>query len=216
MSDSKNLLNPQGEWSNIVQYQARVIAAPTFDGLIAISCPSVDYNGTVFFCTPAQIPVIGVLPTAVNSGWTAFASGGNSGASSVLPWTPLLTCVTPGDLALTVSTVSGSYIQTGKMVNLTFSYQVTVTHTTATGALRIGGIPASSTLVPSGFVGSVAAYDISPVAGLQINLEVKPNVNYLTILKNLPGEIADKELEISDITTGDAIFLTGSISYLVA
>lgn len=60
----------------------------------------------------------------------------------LVPWTPVLTFVTPGDLVVAYSSRVGNYIIIGGIcfwwLNLATS---TFTHTTASGNLRVTGLP---------------------------------------------------------------------------
>lgn len=57
-------------------------------------------------------------------------------------WTPTLTFSTPGDLSITYAAQAGSYTRIGRLVMVTFSLvSATFTHTTASGAVFIAGMP---------------------------------------------------------------------------
>lgn len=57
-------------------------------------------------------------------------------------WTPTLTFGVPGDLSVVYDIRAGSYIKIGKLVTLTGRLRTTTfTHTTASGNLRITGVP---------------------------------------------------------------------------
>jgi len=59
-------------------------------------------------------------------------------------WTPTITCVTPGDLSVSYSTQVGGYNKRGKMVEIWGTLIFTPTYSTATGNLRIDGLPAAA------------------------------------------------------------------------
>lgn len=57
-------------------------------------------------------------------------------------WTPVLTCATAGDLSVTYSTQTGTYVKVGRLVTATCVVSTSAfTHSTASGDLRITGIP---------------------------------------------------------------------------
>lgn len=60
-------------------------------------------------------------------------------------WTPVLTCVTVGNLSVTYSVQAGGYIKKGKVID--FWYQIATsafTHTTSSGNVNITGFPYTS------------------------------------------------------------------------
>ena len=60
-------------------------------------------------------------------------------------WTPVLTFATPGDLSVTYSTQSAIYTKIGRQVFVTCNLVTSAfTHTTASGALRVTGLPFTS------------------------------------------------------------------------
>jgi hypothetical protein len=62
-------------------------------------------------------------------------------------WTPAFTFATPGDLATSYSFRVGRYIRLGDVVTVFFDVLCTAgnfTHSTASGALRITGLPVTS------------------------------------------------------------------------
>lgn len=57
-------------------------------------------------------------------------------------WTPALTFATPGDLSVAYSTQAGTYTRIGRLVFYAFEIITsTFTHSTASGNLRISGLP---------------------------------------------------------------------------
>lgn len=60
-------------------------------------------------------------------------------------WTPVLTCATPGDLAITYSLQIGAYFRIGDMIVATCQLVTSAfTHTTASGIVSITGLPFTS------------------------------------------------------------------------
>jgi hypothetical protein len=68
-------------------------------------------------------------------------------------WTPVLTFATPGDVSVTYGQQLASYIRIGNVVVCHFSVQTSAfTHTTASGALLITGLPFTAASVDAGGV----------------------------------------------------------------
>ena len=76
-------------------------------------------------------------------------------------WTPVVTFDTPGDLNVVYSTQTGSYTKKGREVTVTGEIVTsTFTHTTASGSLRITGIPIAES---TGFI--VFSCDLGTLEG---------------------------------------------------
>lgn len=111
---------------------------------------AVGYSATVSF--GGRLRVSGTASfeaLIVTNGQIAFPAVQNASSNANTlddyeegDWTPTITCDTPGDLSVTYSSQVGKYTKIGRLVHLQF-YIVTsaFTHTTASGSLRIGGIP---------------------------------------------------------------------------
>lgn len=56
-------------------------------------------------------------------------------------WTPEMTFATPGDLSVAYASQDGSYNIEGRMFHFTWRINCTPTHTTASGPVRITGLP---------------------------------------------------------------------------
>lgn len=56
-------------------------------------------------------------------------------------WTPTFDFATTGDLSNSYTSQAGYYFRIGPLVHFTFYMVVTPTHTTAAGAMEIGGVP---------------------------------------------------------------------------
>jgi len=89
-------------------------------------------------------------------------------------WTPSLTFVTAGDLSVVTSTSEGEYVKVGNHVFLTGRVVTsTFTYTTATGGLRLTGLPFTPVTpsaaamggiaIAQGFTGTFAAIGWRPV-----------------------------------------------------
>lgn len=89
-------------------------------------------------------------------------------------WTPTLSFTTPGDLSVTYSTQEGDYVRVGDHVFLSGRVVTSAfTYTTATGALRMGGLPFTPStpaaaaiaglVICSGFSGTFGAIGWRPI-----------------------------------------------------
>lgn len=79
-----------------------------------------------------------VLVNAGASGLTVDTAVSGTGIS----WTPVLTCVTPGNLTVAYTSQLGIYSRMGRQCTIDFFVQTsTWTHTTASGAIYISGFP---------------------------------------------------------------------------
>lgn len=66
-------------------------------------------------------------------------------------WTPTFSFVTNGNLSFSYTARAGTYIKIGKSVTVSFFVQGTPTHTTASGTMRITGLPFASDSISDGF-----------------------------------------------------------------
>jgi hypothetical protein len=101
----------------------------------------------------------GSCAVLVNASGTALVADDYPTLNGV-SWTPTLTCVTPGDLAITYTSQQATYSRVGQLVCYTFFIQTSAfTHTTASGTIYLSGMPISptggityfGTCVPSGY-----------------------------------------------------------------
>lgn len=84
------------------------------------------------------------LPYFTGSGTAALADF----LASAATWTPALTFATPGDLSVSYTVQSGRYWRLGNMIVATFTIQTSVfTHSTASGNLRITGLPVAGATI---------------------------------------------------------------------
>lgn len=63
-------------------------------------------------------------------------------------WTPTLTAATPGDMSISYATQVGRYTRIGNICTVDFRLSFTPTFTTASGDLRVEGLPFTSMNVP--------------------------------------------------------------------
>lgn len=116
--------------------------------------------------TSLQVTSGDVVVGTAGKGVDFSANAGAAGETSSLldwyeegDWTPVLTFATPGDLSVAYSTQVGRYTRIGRQVTVFCAITTSsFTHTTASGALQISGLPFTSANVTGIFFnGSVTA-----------------------------------------------------------
>lgn len=129
-------------------------------------------------------------------------------------WTPVLTAVTPGNLAVTYGTQLGYWVRHGDLVTVYFSIQTSAfTHTTAAGAALITGLPFTSLDTPAiSWPGQVGFGGVTKAGYTQVNAGVSANSTQVTMLASGSG-VAVANVNITDMPTGGTVFLRGSVTY---
>ena len=129
-------------------------------------------------------------------------------------WTPVITFATPGNLSVAYSTQIGRYQKIGRLVNAYFTLITsTFTHTTASGALQITGLPFTS-------VTSAGIYMCGPLLWQGITkanytsavLQVISNVALAAIILSGSGQAA-AEVTTAEAPTGGTLILAGQATY---
>lgn len=128
-------------------------------------------------------------------------------------WTPVFTCLTPGDLSVGYASQIGRYVKIGKTVTLWFDVQLnTYTYTTATGSIRLTGIPFTAANATTPYVGSVAFGNINKAGFTQIVPRIEANAVIIRFVASGMGS-AIATVSATDATSGSAILLQGTITY---
>lgn len=147
---------------------------------------------------------------------TGGDTGGDSWIGAALPWTPALTFATPGDLAVTYDVQAGSIVCTKDgMVHASFSITTSgFTHTTASGDIRVSGLPiaaTSETTVPA--YGSLAGINgVTKANYTQFTPRIDSTGVYLNFRAAGSAQAAST-ITASDTPTGGTIVLAGTICY---
>jgi len=127
-------------------------------------------------------------------------------------WTPAITFATPGDLSVAYSTQNGGYTKIGNTVMLDFNIQTSsFTHTTASGDVRVSGLPFTA---GGAYPGSVifsgvtkATYtDLAPIA---------TNQNTYLIVQAGGSGVATSTVKAADMPTAGTIIFQGTVTYKV-
>lgn len=129
-------------------------------------------------------------------------------------WTPTLTCATPGDLSVGYGTRIGRYTRIGNRILVMVSLSTSVwTHSTATGALRITGLPFVPVAASSEFLaGAMNRYTKASYT------QVLPFINAATGVINFwatgSGQVG-ASLDAADMPSGTTFTLWASGHYQV-
>lgn len=131
-------------------------------------------------------------------------------------WTPVLTCNTPGDLSITYSTQSGTYKKVGRRVFITFAVIASsLTHTTASGTVKITGLPFfCGTFEISGYGSASEWQGITKANYTQLGFLVIAGNNFISPRMSGSGQnIA--YLTIADIPSGSGVstVIIGTLEY---
>lgn len=128
-------------------------------------------------------------------------------------WTPTLTFATPGDLSVAYTTRLGEVTKTGNSVRATFSIVTSAfTHTTASGALQITGLPyavASDSIACDGALlwGGVTKANYT-------SMDCAIAVGSSTITFGISGSgQAPAAVSVGDVPTGGTVTLRGTINF---
>jgi len=146
-------------------------------------------------------PTLGVASaTSINFGGGALGS-----YTTKASWTPVLTFVTPGDLALSGESVQAFYYRIGDMVYYTCVYAVTPTFTTSSGDARITGLPVVP-LAGSGTVqfllGNSSSSLAYPGATTTLIGQCAGTLNYITLTAQ--GTSTNNNVTAANFTSGNA------------
>lgn len=131
-------------------------------------------------------------------------------------WTPVLTFATPGDLSVAYGAggQNGLYTKIGNRVFIDVMITTTTfTHTTASGAVKITGLP--FTPAATFFSAGTLRFDNITAAGYtQFVLRANPAQTYLDILASGSGVTA-AGVTTANMTSGAQVSLHGSVSFTI-
>lgn len=130
-------------------------------------------------------------------------------------WTPVLTFATPGDLSIAYSNQTGIYTKVGRVVNISLLVvSSSFTHTTASGALNITGLPfANNSTMQSYF--SCDWVGITKADYTQATFEVAASASLLTLQMSGSGQVR-ATVSASDMPTGGGVRFRASGAYQTA
>ncbi len=132
-------------------------------------------------------------------------------------FTPVLTFATPGDLSVAYSAQQGAYVKTGNLVTATFTITTsTFTHTTASGNLRVTGLPftAENVTIQNWFgIGSWGG--VTRANFTAVTCVVGPNTAYCEFIMQGSGQ-APSQLVPADMPTGGTVRMQFTVTYKAA
>jgi hypothetical protein len=152
-------------------------------------------------------PSLGVATaTSINFGGSALNT-----YSATQTWTPTFTCVTPGDLSVSYATQSGYYTRIGNVVNYYATLTCTPTFTTASGTIRIGGLPFTVNASLNICIGMAM-----PNGGITYTAPITGNpISSQTFIQLYAGPVSPANLQMTAVTTGVALTVYLSGHYIV-
>lgn len=155
-----------------------------------------------------KVPVLTAAGTAELRDF--FASG--------TAWTPAVTFATVGDLSIAYTHQVGRYMRLGTLIVVWFSIQTsTFTHTTASGALQITGLPVAPASVSGmlwpGFVGGWGG--ITKANYTNMSLSNDSGATFLTVLTSGSAQNV-ATLAAADTPSAGTLTLRGFFAYTAA
>lgn len=158
----------------------------------------------------SQVPVTGLpIPMEATAKYAKAVS-----------WTPTLAFATVGDSLWSYGTQTGRYTRIGPFVKLDFNLDATPTFTTASGLLKIGGLPfaaASAGTLDSGILALVEGFTW-PAGRTNLALTFNSSTGASALIVSSMGSvgISTTGFQASNMTSGAQHRLWGSILYLAA
>lgn len=136
--------------------------------------------------------------------------------AAILPsqstWTPVLTCATPGDLAITYSAQSGTQIVIGNLVVATFNITTSAfTWSTASGAVTITGLSNASAATYI-HIGECFWRGITKTNYTHVQLAVNNSSSVINLNASGSGQLGTT-VNIADMPSTGTVILRGTICY---
>lgn len=190
---------------------ASTFTSPSFKNLTVSSGPLTLTSGQITF---NATPGIGSSATVSNDLYD-YEEG---------TWTPTISADTPGDLSVAYTTRLGTYTKIGNLITLTFIIVTsTFTHTTASGALVVSGIPYNSSY-PDEFA-MKTAYSKGPCVIKGTNITGRHSAfacdangwrgsSNLLAFDWSPDSVSLTYVQMSDHTSGTNVTIHGTAYYI--
>jgi hypothetical protein len=122
-------------------------------------------------------------------------------------FTPVFTFATPGDLAITYSSQVGTYRRIGNLVEARINLAMTTfTHTTASGAASISGLPFTSRNVTNDFAYGIGQWtgvtfaSASVLGATALTFRIAPNASSVALVAS-GSAISGGPLQVTDVPT---------------
>lgn len=200
-----NGLSGQSGTGNFVGSNSPTLANP------ALGTPA---SGNLTNCTGLSISGISGLGTGIGTALGLPANGtGEIPLASGNSWTPTITFATPGDLSVVYSIQTGTYFIIGNLIWVDFILSATPTFTTASGALRIAGLPNAA--IHMGWGACLFQASTFPTGTTTIALQTQAAQTYMQVIANGSG-VATANFTTTQCTSGATLNIQGSVTYLLA
>lgn len=151
-----------------------------------------------------KIDIVGLIRTPITDLVTE--------ASDPDSWTPVLTCQTPGNLAVTYTTQIGRVLRIGKLRVCTYEIIANATWTSASGQVRITGLPDASATEARVISAPPEFRGITKADYTQINAQIGANSTQITFRCSGSGQLS-ADLVIADMPSGNDKRLVGTVIY---
>lgn len=130
-------------------------------------------------------------------------------------WTPIFTFGTPGNLAVTYTTQTGTYVKIGQLVVATCNILTSAfTHSTASGVAVVAGLPYSAGSTPLAVGGSVIFRGITKAGYTTVSPGVATTTNYILLTASGSG-VTPSNVAVADMPTGGTVELDFTVIYTV-
>lgn len=195
-----------------------VILNGTQSGIIASNIPVTPAGGITSNNVQTALVELDTKKAAISSlANVALSGAGADLVTNGISWTPVLTFVTPGDLAVAYTAQSGKYWQLSSNLVLAQFNLVTssFTFTTASGNLKVTGIPFTSQntggLVPRG---GLSFGGITKAGYTQIATGFGVNTNFFIFNASGSGQ-ATAIVTAADTPSAGTVALTGEVIFFI-
>lgn len=177
----------------------------------------IDSSGRVGIgVTPADANAILELAKGINFPATQVASSNANTLDDYEEgtWTPVVTFATPGNVSPTYAFRNGTYIKLGRAVFYVCSIYVTsLSHSTASGALKVTGLPFTEGAGHyTGSGGFTAGW--TKTGSPTMAVRVPPNAAYLEVQSIVSGSI-DSPTTVTEWPTGSVLSIEATGYYMV-
>lgn len=128
-------------------------------------------------------------------------------------WTPTITFATPGNLSVSYSSRLGNFTRIARRVKADFFVTTSAfTHTTASGALQLTGLPLTCRSGFTAFTGPCSAWGWTKANYTQVNCQISASAVLIVFPVTGSGQ-ALTSLTAADMPTGGTVALRGFIEY---
>lgn len=162
----------------------------------------------------AAVDLLYIDDVSVTTGKKILVSELAIGSQTQTTWTPVLTFATVGDLSVAYSAQVGSYTKIGKLITLTCNIVTTTfTHTTASGALQVTGLPvAAKTLTSYAAEGTLSHAGLT-TGSVPVSAEIGSAASLVTFKASSGTPSAISSIAAANTTTGTQVTLNFTIQY---